>query len=117
MEPRHWLLLVAVLIIGAIAIEAYLVKGKYRPFAHKFKHQNVDPKAKPPLGTEATDLTAFDAAIGKNESLARDTGARGDNWRGHIAARSIPPVSIPDDETYAARYFDRQGVEEKEKRK
>jgi hypothetical protein len=117
MEPRYWLFLVVVVIVAAIAIEAYVRRGKHRPLSHKFKTRGAGPKAKPPLGMEATNMTGFDSAVRANESLARDTGSKLGNWRGHIAARSIPPAPMPDDETYAARYFDPQGTTQKDQRK
>jgi hypothetical protein len=114
MEPRFWLLLVVVLIVAAIAVEAYLRRGKHRPLSHQFKERGTAPKGKPPLGMEATNITGFDYAVRVNQNLARDTGSRLGNNGSQLAARSVAPAAMPEDETYAARYLDLRGMTEKD---
>jgi hypothetical protein len=67
-------------LLGAISLEYYLKRGKARPLARRFNDPGLDaPKAKPALGTEAIDHTAFNRMMRQNNALAMANGSRGED--------------------------------------
>ena len=100
------LLAVSAVIAAAIAIEAYLRRGKRRPLsriAEPESHRNPIQ-----LGHEAIDHASFNRAVAANAALAGKTSADG-NGHSHTAVHAQPPLPITDDETYTKRWHDAFG--------
>jgi hypothetical protein len=105
MEPWLWVALGFGVLVAAIAIEARMKRGRHRSLANAFKGEVMPPKtAKPPLGMEAIDVVSFNKTMAENGGMAYVTGRNSGKRHSHTAAHSQPPVPLPDDETYAARF-------------
>jgi hypothetical protein len=101
--------------VCAIFLDARLKRGRHRSLARTFKGDDVTaPARKPVLGMEATDVAAFNKAIAENSGMAKITGRNGSKWHSHTAAHSQPPVPLPDDATYAARFHNAFGATKKD---
>jgi hypothetical protein len=95
------LLAIVAIIAAAIAVEAWLRSGKRRPLSRLAESETYQKPV--PLGHEAIDLAAFDRAVAANTALANKTSSDGRN-HSYLAVHAQPPLPMPDDATYAARY-------------
>jgi hypothetical protein len=118
MEPKLWFFLIVCGVVGVIVLSILIDKrlrgNRYRPLSHSFKGDPVQRHDPPPLGMEAIDRAGFEIAVRRNQGLAGVFGNHVTGGRGHLAAHSVPPAPIPDDQTYAARYHRLSGKTEKD---
>ncbi|WP_095589816.1 hypothetical protein [Actibacterium ureilyticum] len=97
------LVLVGLLVTGAIALEAWLKRGRHRPFSGQQPDRSDAQKA---LGLEATDTDGFNRAMRKNAGLATVTGAQKGSWLRFHEASDPDPF---DDAGYAETYHRKFG--------
>lgn len=100
-----WIIGAGAALVAAIAYRQHRAQaGHYRPLSQR-QPQRRSRDAKPPLGTEALDLSGVNSVLRRNESLERGQT----NWThkgfGPLLASATTDVApLADDETYAARY-------------
>ncbi len=99
-----WILGAALLVVVAIAAMQYrAAAGRHVPLSARQPARRTPAGQKPPLGHEALDMTDVLRTQRRHQGLERSTSFLG-------AAEEAPDLinpdglSLPDDETYSARY-------------
>ena len=104
------LLGIGVLILGAIAAEAWLKRGRHSPLSRQQPDRSAEQKA---LGLEATDTGGFNRAMRGSAGLATVTGAGKGSWlRFHEASDPEPHDDAGYAEAYHSKYGPRSGADQ-----